>query len=159
MAGYDGGVWNMVFAGCTGAPASHCSNQGGLPITNEPTAPVVVEKPFIAMDGSNFKLMIPKPEFNKVGHTPGYNNHDEIDFSEVYVASDKDTAAVINSKLDQGLHVVMQPGQYKLEDSLKLNKSGQVLLGMGLATLIPQNGNAAVEVGNVDGVKVAGFLL
>jgi len=34
MAGYDGGVWNMVFAGSTGAPESHCSNQGGLPITN-----------------------------------------------------------------------------------------------------------------------------
>jgi len=30
---------------------------------------------------------------------------------------------------------------------------------MGLATLIPQNGNSAIEVGNVDGVKVAGFLL
>jgi len=30
---------------------------------------------------------------------------------------------------------------------------------MGLATLIPQNGTAAVEVGNVDGVKVAGLLL
>jgi len=76
------------------------------------------------MDGTTFKLMVPRPEFDKVGHTPGYDNADEVDFSEVYVASDKDTAAVINSKLDQGLHVVMQPGQYKLEDSLKINKSG-----------------------------------
>jgi hypothetical protein len=76
------------------------------------------------MDGATFKLMVPKPEFDKVGHTPGYNNMDEVDFSEVYVASDKDTAAIINAKLDEGLHVVMQPGQYKLEDSLKINKSG-----------------------------------
>ena len=96
MGGYDGGVWNMVFAGSTGAPESHCSNQGAPPITNERTA----EKPFIAMDGSTFKLMVPRPEFNKVGHTPGYDNHDEIDFSQVYVASDADTAAIINSKLD-----------------------------------------------------------
>ena len=89
------------------------------------------------MDGSSFKLMVPKAEFEKVGHTPGFANHDEIDFDQVYVASDKDTAAVINGKLSQGLHVVMQPGQYKLEDSLKVNTAGQVLLGMGLATLIP----------------------
>jgi hypothetical protein len=30
---------------------------------------------------------------------------------------------------------------------------------MGMATLIPQNGTAAIEVGNVDGVRVAGVLL
>lgn len=81
MGGYDGGVWNMVFAGSTGAPESHCSNQGGLPITNEPTAPVVVEKPYIVMDGSSFKLMVPRAEFNKVGHTANWDNADEIDFS------------------------------------------------------------------------------
>lgn len=51
------------------------------------------------MDGSSFKLMVPKAEFNKVGHTPGFANHDEIDFDQVYVASDKDTAAIINGKL------------------------------------------------------------
>ena len=83
----------MVFAGSTGAPNSHCSNQGATPITNVPKAPVVVEKPFIAMDGNNFKLMVPRPEVNKVGHTKDWNNQDEIDFADVYVASDKDTAA------------------------------------------------------------------
>lgn len=30
---------------------------------------------------------------------------------------------------------------------------------MGLATLIPTNGTPAIEVGNVDGVRVAGLLL
>ena len=50
---------------------------------------------------------MPKVEFNKVGHTAGFSNADEIDFTNVYVASDKDTAAVINAKLAQGLHLVM----------------------------------------------------
>lgn len=68
--------------------------------------------------------MVPKPEFHKSGHTPGFSNHDEVDFSDVYVASDKDTAAIINAKLNEGLHVIMQPGQYKLEESIKINKSG-----------------------------------
>lgn len=30
---------------------------------------------------------------------------------------------------------------------------------MGMATLIPTNGNAAIEVGNVDGVRIGGILL
>jgi len=30
---------------------------------------------------------------------------------------------------------------------------------MGMATLIPTNGNAAIEVSNVDGVRVAGLIL
>jgi hypothetical protein len=32
-------------------------------------------------------------------------------------------------------------------------------MGMGLATLIPTNGTPAIEVSNVDGVRVAGLLL
>jgi hypothetical protein len=111
------------------------------------------------MDGSQFKLMVPKPELNKVGHTQNWSNADEVDFSMVYTASDADTAATINAKLAEGLHIVFQPGNYKLEDSLKVTKEGQVLLGMGMATLIPQNGTPAIEVGDVDGVRVAGLLL
>ena len=42
---------------------------------------------------------------------------------------------------------------------MKVTKEGQVLLGMGMATLIPQNGTPAIEVGNVDGVRIAGLLL
>ena len=53
------------------------------------------------------------------------------------------------------VHVVMTPGIYSLEDSLKLGTEGQVLLGLGMATLVPAKGTAAVEVGDVDGVRVA----
>ena len=115
----------MVFAGSPGAPASNCGHgNGGVPITNEPTTPVIIEKPFIAMDGTSYKLMVPRPEFKKVGYTANWDNADEVDFSDVYTASDKDTAAVINAKLAEGLHVLLQPGNYNLEDSLKVNKNG-----------------------------------
>jgi len=40
----------------------------------------------------------------------GWENSDEIDFSNVYVASETDSAATINSKLSNGLHVILQPG-------------------------------------------------
>lgn len=51
--------------------------------------------------------MRPKLEHNKVGHTANWQNADEIDFSQVYVAKDTDSAATINSKLSQGLHLVL----------------------------------------------------
>ena len=103
--------------------------------------------------------MVPKLEKNKVGYTQGWQNADEVDFSNVYVAKDTDTAATINAKLDEGLHLLIQPGQYHLEDSIKVTKPNTVVLGMGLATLIPTNGTPAIEVANVDGVKVSGLLL
>lgn len=75
------------------------------------------------------------------------------------MANDSDSAATINAKLNQGLHLVLQPGNYHLSESLKVTHAGTVILGMGMATLIPTNGNAAIEVSNVDGVRIAGLLL
>lgn len=103
--------------------------------------------------------MRPHVEYYKVGTTPGWENADKIDFSQVYVASETDTAATINAKLSEGLHLLLQPGNYNLEDSIKVNNANTVVLGTGMATLIPTNGNAAIEVGNVPGVRIAGVLL
>lgn len=63
-------------------------------------------------------LMKPMVETNKIGVTPGFSNADQIDFSEVYVASDQDSAATINSKLKEGLHLVLQPGIYNLDEPI-----------------------------------------
>ena len=103
--------------------------------------------------------MRPKTEYNKTGPTPGWENADEIDFSNVYVANEKDTAAIINAKLEEGLHLLFQPGNYHLEDTIRVNNADTVVMGMGIATLIPTNGTPAITVGNVDGVRVAGVLL
>jgi len=54
--------------------------------------------------------------------------------------------------------LVLQPGQYKLDAPIKVNNANTVVLGLGLATLIPTNGNSALEVGDVDGVAIAGIL-
>jgi hypothetical protein len=54
---------------------------------------------------------------------------------------------------------VIQPGNYYLSDSIKVNKPDQVILGIGMATLISDNGKPCIEVGNVEGVRVAGLLL
>jgi hypothetical protein len=103
--------------------------------------------------------MKPKVEFNKIGVTPGFSNADEISFSEVYVASENDSAAIINSKLGEGLHLILQPGIYKLDEPIVINNPDTVVFGMGLVTLISAKGNSCIEVGNVDGVRISGILL
>ena len=40
-----------------------------------------------------------------------------------------------------------------------MRKANAVILGLGLATLISTTGKPCIEVGNVDGVRIAGILL
>lgn len=158
MRSFANGVWNMVFVGSQGAPQSHCSNSGGGPYTTVDSTPVIAEKPYIIRSGSGFSLMRPRVEKNKVGPTQGYENADEIPFSKVYVANERDSAAKINQKLAEGNHLVLQPGQYRLTDTIKVTKANTVVLGMGLATLISTTGKPCIEVGNVSGVRIASIL-
>jgi len=164
FSGFEGGVWNMVFVGTEGAPGSHCGknqNASLLPIVTVGVAPVVVEKPFISMDRQTRKyfLNVPFLVHNKSGAE--WSRRDKIPFDQVYVAdASKDTADSINAKLGGGFHVVLAPGIYKLSAPLKLVYSGQVLLGLGLATLVAENPVGAVQVGDgLGGVRVAGVLL
>jgi len=40
-----------------------------------------------------------------------------------------------------------------------VTKPNTVVLGIGFATLIPTKGNIVINVGNVDGVRIAGIVL
>ena len=93
------------------------------------------------------------------GHDFENDGADIIDFSDVYVASASDSASSINAKLSSGLHVVLQPGIYNLEEALKVSHDGQVVLGIGMATLVSTNGNPCVEVADGVDARVAGLLL
>jgi len=156
------GVWNMVFAGVspfkgiydTGAPKSHCGQDAKnciSPYVVIDTVPLIAEKPFISADAKSgkFKLNIPAPRRNSSGAdvdaSGKWTVSPSVDFSAVYVANNRtDTAKSINAKLSTGLHVVMAPGIYNLEASLELTHSGQVLLGLGIATLVPTAGTPVV---------------
>ena len=173
------GVWNMVFAGVapfkgiydTGAPLPHCGQDIKnciSPYVVIDTVPLIAEKPFISADNTTgkYKLHIPTPRRNSTGAdvdaaSGTWNTVPSVDFSSVYVANAKtDTAKSINAKLQKGLHVVLAPGIYMLEASLELTHNGQVLLGLGLATLVPTAGTAVVTVaGSTTGCRVAGLLL
>jgi hypothetical protein len=50
--------------------------------------------------------MVPRLEQDKVGPTQDWENANEIPFSEVFVASDSNSATEINAAIAQGFHVV-----------------------------------------------------
>ena len=163
---WKGGVWNFVFLGCDGdVYASGCTDTwtpGPNPgaVTNVPVTPVVAEKPFITIDGAGkYSLAVPHPRHNTSGADWGVGR--TVPFEQVYVANNAtDTAASINAKLAGGLDVVLAPGVYQLDQALLLTKPGQVLLGLGMATLVSAKGNAVVHVATAAaGARVAGLLL
>jgi hypothetical protein len=85
---------------------------------------MIAEKPYIVESNGKFKLMKPHYETNKQSTTAKWLNADEIDFSNVYVASENDSASTINSKLAAGNHLLLQPGRYMLDAALKVSKEG-----------------------------------
>ena len=58
----------------------------------------------------------------------------------------------------QGKNLLVTPGVYHLNQTLRVTRPDTVVLGLGLATLVPDNGVTAMTVADVDGVKVAGIL-
>jgi hypothetical protein len=48
---------------------------------------------------------------------------------------------------------------YHLDQPLRVTRPDTVVLGLGLATLIPDNSITAMTVADVDGVKLAGLLI
>jgi hypothetical protein len=150
----------MVFVGNNGSvPGSHCGHTGGGPYSTIDQTPVVAEKPYITIDGSGkYTLRVPNWETNKKGPTSDYTKTTNIDFANVYVTRTNDTAATINAQIAAGLHIVVTPAIYYLEDSIQITRANTVVLGIGLATLVSPNGKPAVVVSGVDGVRLGGFL-
>jgi len=158
FAQYAGGAWNMNFVGVEGAPESHCSNSNGGPIVTVDETPIIAEKPFISIDATG-KYTLNVPSVRTKTRGPDFSTGRQVDFSGVFIADASMSASTINAKLSEGLDLVMSPGIYQLEEPLKLEKPDQVLLGLGIATLVSSNGTPVIQVGNVDGVRVGGVLL
>ncbi|MGW4394223.1 hypothetical protein ACWEHA_02975 [Amycolatopsis nivea] len=158
LGSWDGGVWNMVFSGTTGAPANSFPNP---PETTLDTTPVSRDVPYLYVDdGGNYRVFLPSLRTNASGPswanggTPG----DSVPMSQFRVVKPGDTAESINSSLDSGCNLFFTPGTYHLDQTLNVTRPGTTVLGIGYPTLIPDNGVDAMHVSDVDGVRVKGLL-
>ncbi|MGW2240145.1 coagulation factor 5/8 type domain-containing protein [Streptomyces sp. NPDC001759] len=153
------GVWNMVFSGVEGAPAQSFPNP---PYTTLDTTPVSREKPFLYVDRAGaFHVFLPakRTDARGVSWGNGAPRGTSLPLSRFYVAKPGVSAATLNRALAQGLHLLLTPGIYHLDRPVQVNRADTVVLGLGYATLVPDNGVTALRVADVDGVRLAGFLI
>ncbi|WP_078883748.1 discoidin domain-containing protein [Streptomyces sp. NRRL S-340] len=158
VGGWTNGVWNMTFSGVEGAPATSFPTP---PYTTLDTTPVSREKPFLYLDGSELKVFAPAKRTNARGTTwaNGATQGQSIPLSKFYVVKPGATAATLNAALAQGLNLLFTPGIYHVDQTIQVNRPDTIVLGLGLATIVPDNGVTAMKVADVDGVRLAGFLV
>ncbi|MEV8124344.1 coagulation factor 5/8 type domain-containing protein [Streptomyces sp. NPDC085944] len=158
VGGWLNAVWNMVFSGVEGAPAQSFPEP---PYTTLQTTPVSREKPFLYLEGDEYRVFLPEKRTDARGVSWGNGTPrgTSLPLSGFYVARPGDSAATLNQALEQGLHLLLTPGIYHVDRTVEVKRAGTVVLGLGYATLIPDNGVTALRVADVDGVRLAGFLV
>jgi hypothetical protein len=158
--GWTGGAWNMVFVGVVNPPAGAWPNP---PYTVVTQTPLIREKPYLFVEGGGrFFVMVPHLGANGTrgitwssGAAPGM----PLPIDRFYLAHpEKDNAASINAALEQGKNLLLTPGIYHLESSIRVSRPDTVVLGLGYPTLVPDQRTPAMVVSDVDGVKVGGIL-
>lgn len=183
--GTYGVVWNQVLQGCQGIGSGNAdtyANMGnakdlrsGLGRTNwqsggcttvVDSTPVIREKSFLYFDSQEdkYKVFVPALRKNATGITWSENNMGQGTSISVdkyfYIANpDRDSAATINAQLRAGKNILFQPGIYHVTEPIKVTKANTVLLGIGLATIIPDNEESAIVVDDVGGVSIDGLIL
>lgn len=159
LGNWAGGVWNMVFVGVSNPPDGIWPAQRYTEITN---TPIVAEKPFLYLNtNGNYAVMVPALETNSFGITwsAGPTPGTSLSLTNFYVAQPGiDDAASINAALNAGLNLLLTPGVYQLTNSVVVTRPDTIILGLGYPTLIPETGSPALEISDVNGVKVAGLL-
>ncbi|WP_286156935.1 coagulation factor 5/8 type domain-containing protein [Streptomyces sp. AA4] len=156
---WTGSTWNMVFVGVDGAPASTFPEP---PYTTIGQTPVVREKPCLQVDESgHYRVFVPALRSNTSGvtwqHDPAPG--DSLPIDQFFIAKPGATAAQMNAALAAGENLLITPGVYHLDQPLHVTRPDTVVLGLGIATLVPDGGITAIAVDDVDGVKIAGLLI
>lgn len=158
VEGWSNAVWNQVFSGVTGAPAYTFPDP---PYTTLATSPITREKPYLYVDASgNYNVFVPKTRINSAdttwgnGATPGYS----IPIDQFFIAQPTDSVRDINKALARGQHVIFTPGVYHLDKTIQVKNPNTIVLGLGLATLVPDKGIPAMTVANVRSITVAGLM-
>ncbi|CAE7331752.1 unnamed protein product [Symbiodinium pilosum] len=123
---------------------------------------IFAEKPFIFFEEGMYKLRIPEVLNKHAG--PEWQTGSTVGFDKVFVTKATTTAAQINSAISAGKHVVLTPAVYYMDEPIVINHPNTVILGLGFATIIPKQlpafiGRGVIEVGNVDGVRLAGVFV
>ncbi len=159
IGGWTNGVWNQVFSGVVNAPPQSYPNPT---YTTLPTTPVSREKPFLYLDpAGHYSVFAPGLATNSVGASwlSGPSTGRSLPISSFFIANPSTSVQDINKELAKGQNLILTPGIYRYDRSIEVKRPDTVVLGLGLATLVPQAGTAAITVADVDGVEAAGLIV
>jgi hypothetical protein len=164
LGSWDGANWNMVFVGDSQPPTG---NWPQPPYTVVDATPVMREKPFLYLDANgNYLVMVPALKKNATGSSWGKDPAGSpvppgspLSIDLFYIAKPTDTATTINAALAKGKHLLLTPGDYKLDAPIQVTQPNTVVLGLGLPVLTATNANAVLTVADVDGVSLGGLLV
>ena len=142
--------WNLAKSGTPGV------------ITNITNTPESKEKPFLFLDDNGeYQIFVPSLRKNTKGISWSDTSMGEgevVSLDKFYIAHEGDTAAKINKQLKDGKNIFFTPGQYDADEVIKVNNENTIVLGTGMATIVADNAEAAIEVADVDGVTVSGLV-
>ena len=157
---WTGSNWNMTFVGVQNPPAGDWPHPPYTVITD---TPLLREKPYLYLDAhGDYAVLVPALHTQSTRGTSwagGPTVGKSVPLDRFYLAhAGRDTAATINAALDSGKHLLLTPGVYHLDASLRVTRPGTVVLGLGFATLVPDKGTSALEVADIGGVSVSGII-
>jgi predicted heme/steroid binding protein len=160
MGSWTNANWNMVFVGVKNAPDAEYWPTP--PYTVVEQTPIVREKPFLTLDNAGaYQVFVPALRNNTQGISwqDTRPQGETVPLTQFYIAkAATDTAATINAALGKGKHLLLTPGIYRLDKPLQVTLPNTIVLGLGIATLQPVAGNAAMSIADIDGVKLGGVL-
>lgn len=167
---WAGGVWNMVFVGDNQNPSE---GLWGFPLPDKKPftvvdkTPVIREKPYLTI-GSSGNYFVQVPPLTRESKGPSWLDGSAaslttaIPINQFYIAKpaadNADNSTLLNSKLQEGFHLILTPGVYHLTAALQVNYPNTVILGLGMSTLIPDRGTPAMQIADVDGCSVSGVV-
>ena len=160
LDGWSNGVWNQVFCGDSGAPAQNFG-AGGV-YTTLATCPATEEEPFLYTDSQgNYQVFVPAAQHDSSGPAwaSGTEAGSSVPLSKFFVATPSTSVLAIDLALAAGRDLILTPGVYNLSQPILVSRPNTVVLGLGLATLVPQHGNAAMVVVPNTGVKLSGLII
>ena len=156
---WQGSNWNMMFMGVHGAPATSFPTP---PYTSLPTVPAIRDKPFLHVDAAGqWGVFVPAPRRQARGTSWDMAKPAgaTIPLARFFIARPGISARQINAALARGQHLLLTPGIYPVDEPIGVTWPGTVILGLGLATLLAQDGSKAITVADVPGVSIAGLLI
>ncbi len=159
MGRWIGYSWNMMFIGVVNPPAGEWPEK---PYTVIKETPVIREKPYIvsAKEGLEIKVPILKNQTSGITWSDGINDEKTLKLNSFYITrAGSDNSESLNGALKKGKNLIFTPGIYSLDKSLKVSRKGTMIIGIGMPSLVPSNGNSVLDISDVDGVTVSGLLV